>query len=109
DGNELRAFRLRRRRGEFGRQDDASVHRPAHRGNATRFVDRWADYREVQTILAADVAVEHFADVQPEVDRRDGMVARGAALVHRLDAGPQARVGAQRAAARLRGIVGPKD
>jgi len=63
---------LAARQREGGRGDDRSLDSPAHALEPGRLVDRRAQNREVEPLGAADVAVEHLAQVQPheETGRR---------------------------------------
>ena len=86
--------------GERGGHQERLVDRPAHRSDAARFVDRRPDHGEVETFEAADIAVEHLADMQPEIDVGDWKVIRRPALVQRGDALTRGDGGRQRSARR---------
>src|SRR5258707_11688218 len=43
------------------------THRAAHGGNAANLVDRRSDDGEIEALLAADVAVEDLAEMEPEI------------------------------------------
>ena len=53
--------------GEALRDQQRLVDRPAHGGDAADFVDSRADDGEIEAVLAADIAVEHLADMQAEI------------------------------------------
>ena len=55
-----------------------AVDRAAQRDDAADLVDRGADHREVQPVLAADIAVEHLPDVQAQIGVGQGQALRGA-------------------------------
>src|SRR5688500_15617368 len=70
DRDEAGAVLRARGGGEGGREQHHLVGRAAHRGDARRLVDGGADDGEVEPVLAADVAVEDLADMEPEIDMR---------------------------------------
>ena len=72
---------LRQRVGEIRRDQQRPVDRAAHRGDAAGLVDRRPDDREVQPVDAADIAVEHLADMQADIDRRGRPLLGPAPLV----------------------------
>ena len=55
--------------GKARRKQHILLDRPAHRQDPADFVDRWADDREIEAILAADIAVKDVADVKREINR----------------------------------------
>src|SRR5262249_47004969 len=57
--------------------------RTAHRCDAANLVHGRADHGEIQTILAANVAVEHITQMQSEIHVSDGKTFRSSALVYR--------------------------
>src|ERR1700733_14780989 len=54
---------LRERR----REKDWLIHGPAHRRDAAHLVDGGPNDREIEALLAADVAVEDLAEMEPEI------------------------------------------
>src|SRR5437879_5239471 len=68
DRDEPAAFQSVHRLRESLRQQDAALHRAAHRGDASDLVDRRPDDREIEPLVAADIAVEHLADMEAEID-----------------------------------------
>ena len=52
---------------ERRRKEDRLVHRPAHGGDPAHFVDRGPDDSEIEPLLAAYIAVEHLAEMEPEI------------------------------------------
>src|SRR5208282_6898782 len=61
---------LRDGRDEARREQDRLVHRSAHRGDSGNLVHRGTDYGEVEPLLAADVAIEHDAEMEPKIHIR---------------------------------------
>src|SRR5215207_10310668 len=102
--HEPRAFLAVHRADERRGEQHVPLHRTAHRGDPCRLVHRRPDHREVEPVRAADVAVEHLADVQPEVDAGDRQPSRGPARVQRHDPLPHERLRRERGPARLRRI-----
>ena len=49
------------------RRQQFAIDRAAHRGDAADFIDGRTDHREVEPVLAADVAVKHLADMQADI------------------------------------------
>src|SRR5262245_38855794 len=50
--------------GEGRRDQHRLLDRPAHGGDPAGLVDRWPHHREVESLGAADISVEHLADMQ---------------------------------------------
>src|SRR5262245_42576622 len=73
------------RRGEGRRQDDILLERARHGGDARQLVHRRPDHREIKAIDAADVAIEHLADVEAYIASGGGKPLGGALLVDSLD------------------------
>src|SRR5262249_18437204 len=96
DRDEAGALARARCRDEVRRHQHAAIDRAAHRRNPARLVHRRPDHCEVQTIVAADVAVEDVADVEAQVDRGDGSSLGGAPDVQRRDPGSKPRLGLER-------------
>jgi hypothetical protein len=65
------------------RRQQFAIDRSAHRGDAADFIDRRPHHREVEPVLAADVAVKHFADMQADIGRSGRPAIAGAAGVER--------------------------
>ena len=70
---------------EFGGRQRVAVHRAAHGADAADLVDRRPDDGEIQPVLAADVAVEHLAHMQAEVDLGGRPPLRAAPGVERVE------------------------
>src|SRR5207248_3695600 len=68
DRDEPAAFQSVHRVRESLRQQDAALDRAAHRGDAGDLVDRRPDDREIEPLVTADIAVEHLADMEAEID-----------------------------------------
>ena len=85
-----------------GRQQHVLVERAAHGGDPAGLVDRGADHGEVEPVVAADVAVEHLADVQAEIEARDRQAVGRAPLVQGADAADRVAGGVERAGGRRR-------
>ena len=56
------------RGGELGRDENPAAERLAQRLDARNLVDRRSDDREVEAIDGADIAIEHLAEVEREID-----------------------------------------
>ena len=63
------------------REQDIALCRSAHCRDTSDLVDGRSDHSEVETLVTADIAVEHFTDVKADIDIRDRQVVLGAALV----------------------------
>jgi len=94
DRDEPAAFQSVHRLRESLRQQDAALHRAAHRGDASDLVDRRPDDREIEPLVAADIAVEHLADMQSEINIGGRQAFPGPAPVEFVDAAAQRRFGA---------------
>ncbi len=82
-----------RRRGELGRDQHPCRQRLAQGLDPRRLVDRRPDDREVEPVGGADIAIEHLADMQSEVDRGNRLAGPSPFPIqpidrmHRLDRG----------------------
>src|SRR5438094_9947269 len=81
DRDEPAALQSVHRLREGLRQQHAALDRAAHRGDARNLVDRRPDDREIEPLVAADVAVEHLADMEAEIDFGRRQVVAGPASV----------------------------
>src|SRR5271170_62708 len=72
------------------------VDRAAHRRDPADLVDRRSDDGEVETFLAADIAVKHLADMKPEIHVGDRQAFTDPALIQGSDALPRQRRGVER-------------
>ena len=61
------------------RHQQFAIDRAAHRGDAADLVDRRPHHGEIEPVLAADIAVKHFADMQADIGRGDRTALGGAA------------------------------
>src|SRR5437764_7582929 len=86
DRDEPAALQSRHRVRKSLRQQDAAFHRTAHRGDAGDLVDRGPDDGEIEPLVAADVSVEHVADMEAEIDFGRRQVVAGPAPVEIGDA-----------------------
>ena len=50
--------------GKARRQQHVLIDRAAHREDPADLVDGRTDHREIEAVLAADIAAEHIADMQ---------------------------------------------
>src|SRR5258706_2066114 len=75
------------RRGEGGRDEDLAIEGLAQRLDARHLVDGGADDGEVDAVGGADIAVEHLAEMEREIDGGDRLAggrARSGERVERL-------------------------
>src|SRR5215212_8508949 len=92
DGGEADAVFGPRGGGEGGGYQDVLLDGAAQGSDAARLVDRRAYNREVEAVLAPDVAVEDLADVKPQVGSGDRQPTGGAVCVDRGDSNPHQRL-----------------
>src|SRR4051794_21900435 len=78
-------------------------------GDAASPVHRRPHDREVEAVVAADVAVEHLADMQAEIRLGVRQAGAAAAFVQRPDARPHRRLGPECAGAGLARIADRED
>ena len=67
-------------RGKLGGEEHPTPQGLAQGLDARGFVDRRPDYREVEAVDGADIAIEYLAEVEREIDRRNwlaGLLPRG--------------------------------
>src|ERR1700681_2910690 len=64
---------------------------------------------KMEPVLAADIAEEYLADMEPEIHVRGRQALGGAAEVQLLDARGGGGGGGNRGAARRRAVLGPED
>src|SRR5713101_10087138 len=67
--------------GEGGRDEDLAIQRLAQRLNARHLVDSGSDDGEVDAVGGPDIAVEHLAEMEREVDGDDRLAGRSARRV----------------------------
>src|SRR3546814_6459625 len=84
---------------EGGRQDRRLVDHAHHAGDARQFVHRRADHGEIEAVLAAEIAVQHIADMQGDRHVSHRQAGIGAAVAHLAQV-------LLRLAERTQGIVG---
>src|SRR5260370_10151901 len=75
-----------------------AVDRTAHRRDAADLVDRRPHNGEIEAVLAADVAIKHLADMQPDIGRRRRPAIAAAAGVERSRVAPETMLRPQRGA-----------
>ena len=97
DRDQPRAVRFVGGGGEGRRQQHVALDRAAHGGDAADLVDGRADDGEVEPVGAADIAVEHLADMQAEIGLGDRQAGGGAARVDVGDPRRASDVGASSA------------
>src|ERR1041385_7885138 len=81
DRDKPATLQSRHRFRESLRQQDAALDRTAHRGDASDLIDRRSDDGEIESLVAADIAVEHLADMEAEIDLGRGQIVAGPAPV----------------------------
>nr|AAF22882.1 adenylate cyclases-like protein [Bradyrhizobium japonicum] len=90
---------------ELRRRQQLAIDRAAHRGDAADLVHRRTHHREIEPILAADIAVEDLSDMQPDISRRGGTAVRLPPLVQRCDVLAEQMLGAERSTSRMRHVL----
>src|SRR5262249_56673127 len=80
--------------------------RPEPRRAAGTPVPRGPNPRKTEPLVAADIAVEHLADMEAEIDLRGGQSLAGAMLVEPREPVLQRSLRRDRRAAGLRGGIG---
>ena len=80
------------------RRQQVAVDRTAHRSDPADLVDRRPHHREIEPVLAADIAVEHFADMQTDIGRCRRPALGGTAHIERGHVSPETMLGLQRRA-----------
>jgi hypothetical protein len=55
--------------GELGRDENPAAQRLAQGLDPRYLVDRWSDDREVEAIHCTNIAIEHLAEMEREIDR----------------------------------------
>src|SRR5271155_4220460 len=66
---------------EARREQQRLLDRAAHRGDAADFIDGRTNDREIETLFAADIAVEHLAEMQRQINVGDGKLVAGAPAI----------------------------
>src|SRR5437899_1262251 len=95
--------------GKIGREQHILLDRPAHRQDPADLVDCRADDREIEAVLAADIAVEDIADVKRQIDLAGRQSGGGALAVQLDDALAHSYRGGERAQASFFAILGREN
>src|SRR5271169_503736 len=101
----LRANRDR----EARRNENILLDRAAHRQDSADLVHFRADDREVEAVLAADIAVKHIADMQRQINLGRRQIGFGTASIEFADAIAHPRRGGERLEAGLRVVLTSED
>lgn len=83
--------------------------RAAHRQDSADFVYRRADDREIETVLAADVAVKHIADMKCQINLGRRQIGFGTALIELDDVIAHPCRGGERLEAGLLAVLTSED
>src|SRR5438046_152645 len=94
---------------KIGREQHILLDRPAHGQDPADLVDCRTDDREIQAVLAADIAVENIADVKCEIDLGGRQSGGGALAVQLDDALAHSCRGSECAQASVFAIIGRED
>src|SRR3954468_6810757 len=98
---------LERSRREGRRDQDIPFNRPTQARDPACLIHRRPDHREIKPIRAADVAVEHVANMQAQVDARGWQSLSSPTLAQGSHPLARSLLGIKSAAAGLARSIGP--